>query len=164
MSTSKKQDIITCLRHLIWCLLSLCGSVSLFGQWQVSGQMSAAGKTDLQTRMALVTSPDLARQQVVQWLDERRLAGYLAASLDTLIGQGDSGQVEVYEGPLHLWESLNFGEVAPLALQRVGLDRWKRRHPLVNWQELEAALKECLDWYQNEGFPFAAFEQEDLTL
>jgi outer membrane protein assembly factor BamA len=85
-----------------------------------------------------------------------RAAGRLECRADTLLLSEGRIRLRLDPGPLYLLESLELAGLDAPHLQRHRLEPPRRPVPL-DWQGLETRLRSCLDGFQQEGYPFAAF-------
>jgi len=143
------------------CLLWLLATTLPF----LAGQaVQIEGEPDwvrLQRSLARAHDPAAQERLLTKWVREKQAAGWLEYRLDSS-RRGDSLLLQVHRGPWYTYDQLQLTGLPPLYAQKSGLERLQRKAGPVDWAELERHLAQCLDLYQQEGYPFAAFR--DLRL
>jgi outer membrane protein assembly factor BamA len=150
--------------------LSIC--LFLFLIW-LSGPRASAqtihGLTDVKVesrlRQQLAGKKDSSAllREVANWVGEQQGQGFLECRLSGISRREQEWQVFVERGPRYLYQRLETEGLNALYRQKVGLDRLAAKHRPVDWADLEVRLRECLDLFQNEGYPFASFQQEGVA-
>ncbi|GAB4406652.1 MAG: hypothetical protein OHK0039_08490 [Bacteroidia bacterium] len=146
----------------IWYLLGLslwCGILPAQQSFwlDLTGATAAPG-----TRRALARARDSASAAAVlgRWVADAHQSGHLEARADLRCRDSLACQATLHLGPYYAYDYLRLDGLNDLYRQRAGIDRLLRQ-PL-HWPTLESGLRYCLDFYQNQGYPFAAFRQLDL--
>jgi translocation and assembly module TamA len=97
------------------------------------------------------------------WSLSAQAEGYLEARTEALIRRGDTLHAYLEPGPFYRYDSLRFPGLPAAALQEAGFDRWQRKQRPVDWSELRQGMQQVLDQYQQVGYPFASFDQTQLS-
>lgn len=96
---------------------------------------------------------------------EERLArkGFAEFGFDEIRREEDSLIVNVHQGPLYIIDSIHLHHLNETFAEKAGLDKLERRRSPLDWEDLRSRLMQCLDEYQNSGYPFARFDSLDLS-
>ncbi|MDW3651369.1 MAG: BamA/TamA family outer membrane protein [Bacteroidia bacterium] len=92
-----------------------------------------------------------------EWIGEKQQKGLLEYTYSIL--SQDPYRIQIFEGPYYYYKAIQLVGINELYPQRAGIDRLYRKQEVVNWTDLEEKMESCLDQYQNEGYPFASFQQ-----
>lgn len=142
---------------LVWVLLM--GTLPLRAQEVVVHGASLPVRQQLSRSLARISDPVGRAAWLESWLQDRRAEGWLEyqAQLDT-----QTHHLFLDPGPYYRYDSLLLRGLSPLYAQKSGLERLYRKGGPLNWTRLERHLAQCLDLYQQEGYPFAAFRDLEL--
>jgi outer membrane protein assembly factor BamA len=98
---------------------------------------------------------------LTQWLDQQRHSGYWAVSIDSLHKQGKRWQGTVYLGQRYEKVWIRRGNLPESVALSVG---WPREGMAVKIDEWTILVKKILQVTENEGYPFASVQLNNLTL
>jgi translocation and assembly module TamA len=98
-----------------------------------------------------------AIMQYQQW-------GYLTVTADSTKKQGDSLKVFINPGQLFHWSQLRNINVDEAALSNSGFRERLFRNRPFSIRQTNKLLKKCLEFYENNGYPFAAIKLDSLTI
>lgn len=104
-----------------------------------------------------------ARQALAEWLDEQRDDGYLEASLLSFVLQHDTLALQLHLGPGYRYDEIDLPGLPPEYLEREGLRRLAEQQSPVDWEDLRLRLDAVVDAYQQDGYPFAAFREREVS-
>lgn len=82
--------------------------------------------------------------------------GYVAASVDSISINDSSIYCKLYLGKKYILEQLDVSSVAKTALDAIGYNPKKTAHQLFNFSVLESIKEKILQYYENNGYPFAS--------
>lgn len=158
-NTETQRHRVLCVSVLL-CILFLAFYPRLFAQnIQVLG-LSSKGETKTLEREWRNLSDSIAlRQSAERQVEMFQQQGFLEARLANLSRSGRAWVVQFWEGPLYLYQQITLEGLSPLYLQKTGLDRLEKKHASVNWDDFESRLRSCLELFQEEGYPFASFQE-----
>ncbi len=88
-------------------------------------------------------------------LGDLRGKGYLAASVDSLVFDSLDVDVWIYPGPLFEWGNLSFDSIDRRVLRKAGIRQRAFSGKPVRYTKLADAQEKLLEWYENNGYPFA---------
>ncbi|MEL6626779.1 MAG: BamA/TamA family outer membrane protein [Bacteroidota bacterium] len=95
-----------------------------------------------------------------QLLQEEK--GWAEIRWDSIAIKDQQAQVKGYLGPIYSLEEITFQGIGELYLEKAGLKNFTRKRRPLYWPALETRLDICLQLFQEEGYPFASFLQQDL--
>lgn len=98
-----------------------------------------------------------------KWAQEQEATGRLEFSLEEYVHAGESLTLIFHQGPIYAYEALRLDGLSETYRQKSGLGQLLEKEMPINWADLEGRLRYCLDLYQDEGYPFAAFDRESVT-
>ena len=136
------------------------GEISAQGV-QISGISSEKEKRSLERSWSNLNDSMVLTQAIDLYLAQLHQQGFLEASLQGMV-HTESWNVSLREGPCYLYEKIHLDGLNPLYLQKSGIDRLSGKHMPVDREDLEHRLGECLQFMQEEGYPFASFEELEL--
>jgi outer membrane protein assembly factor BamA len=91
-----------------------------------------------------------------------RKDGYLAASADSLVPDSAGVEVWVYRGPRFEWGKLSMDSINGRVLRKAGVRSSAFSGKPLKPARLAAAQSRIINWYENNGYPFAGIVLEDL--
>jgi translocation and assembly module TamA len=94
-----------------------------------------------------------------EWMEGR---GYQEFAIDTFAVEGRVLKLQVYPGRRYFYDSIHLQGLNETYYQKAEFERLARKHAAFSWSDFQARLAFCLDAYQNEGYPFAAFDSLEL--
>jgi outer membrane protein assembly factor BamA len=100
--------------------------------------------------------------QAAEWARRQDLEGRSEFSMDGYSRKGDTLYLQFHPGPAYVYEQLTFTGLNEAYQQRSGLDRLVPKKAPLDWEDLEERLRYCLNLFQDEGYPFATFDQTAL--
>ncbi|MEL6845992.1 MAG: hypothetical protein AAFP02_22510, partial [Bacteroidota bacterium] len=98
--------------------------------------------------------------ETFQLLQEEK--GWAEIRWDSIAIKDQQAQVKGYLGPIYSLEEITFQGIGELYLEKAGLKNFTRKRRPLYWPALETRLDICLQLFQEEGYPFASFLQQDL--
>ena len=104
-----------------------------------------------------------ARRKLAQWLDEQRDDGHLEASLLAFGLHHDTLTLRLHRGPVYRYDQIDLPGLPPEYLEREGLRRLAEQQSPVDWEDLRLRLDAVVDAYQQQGYPFAAFREREIS-
>ena len=108
--------------------------------------------------------PDsLSRHQAVQaYLSDLYSMGYLAASFDSL--HYDTVRLTAYldQGKVYEWAQIDASEVDEGVLSRIGFRAKLYHNKFFNHLQLQGLQESILEYYENNGHPFAVVRLDDV--
>ena len=129
----------------------------------IHGLSSPKETRDLQKAWQTLTDSNVLAQAVEAHVAQLQTQGFLEAGLQELTTSGKSWKVHLYQGPQYFFERIDLIGLRDLYLQKTGIDRQATKRRPVNWVDLEQRLGACLQLMQEEGFPFASFEELEVS-
>ena len=98
-----------------------------------------------------------------EWISEKQDEGWLDLSLIRF--KADSQQMIAHfnQGALYFFDYIQLEGLSMPFVQRAGLHKLSQKKHPINWDVLNHKLKMCLNQYQNEGYPFAAFTDMQMS-
>ncbi|HRN80564.1 MAG TPA: BamA/TamA family outer membrane protein [Ferruginibacter sp.] len=91
-------------------------------------------------------------------------AGYVTASVDSLQKDSTGYTVHLFVGDWYTLKKLNKGNVDEAALQAAGFYKRKWDGRALNLAEVYKLKKRLLDYYENNGYPFASLSFDSVQL
>jgi len=91
-------------------------------------------------------------------------AGYLAASIDSLVKDSIDYQAYLHIGPLIKWKELSFEDVDNEAVNISGINKKDFTDNEVNFEEFHNKREQLIKYYENIGYPFAQVGIESLSI
>ncbi|HEX2899699.1 MAG TPA: POTRA domain-containing protein, partial [Bacteroidia bacterium] len=87
-----------------------------------------------------------------------QVKGYQEFSIDTFAKDGKLLQLSVYPGRRYFYDSIQLPGLNEVDYGKADFERLQRKHAPFSNFDFQQRLIGCLKAYQNEGFPFAAFD------
>ncbi|MEL6590169.1 MAG: POTRA domain-containing protein, partial [Bacteroidota bacterium] len=147
------------------CFVLLLSSTRLHAQtdWQIETvKIESERPLPQQNRLIrnLQNAPDSLSATLVlnEYCEQRAKEGYAACYWDQAFREAASLNVHISLGPLYLLSALQLQDLPPQYQQKLGLDRLLRKSRPLQWSEVQSVLDLCVRLYQDEGYPFASFE------
>lgn len=151
--------LLTCL--IISALALLQGQDQAWSNPEISGIKEAKEAKKLFGRLKRSSDSLVSIRILEDWIAEKQEAGQLEYSYS--LSPENPHRIQIFEGPHYYYKSIKLEGINELYPQRAGIERLYRKQASVNWQELEEKMESCLDQYQNEGYPFASFQQTQIN-
>ncbi len=104
----------------------------------------------------------LCEQQVTGWLGDWHRAGYMAASIDSVVYGDSSAWLYMHLGRRYVWGRIDAGGVDVNWLQRMGWPGLFGMGRVFDWREWGDWQRRCLDWFENNGYPFGRVGLSDV--
>jgi translocation and assembly module TamA len=98
--------------------------------------------------------------QSAAWMEAR---GYQEFAIDTFLVDDRALKLTVYKGRRYFFDSILLPGLNETYYQKAQFDLLQRRHAVFSWREFQEKLAFCLDAYQDQGYPFAAFDSMTLA-
>ncbi|MFN8252055.1 MAG: ShlB/FhaC/HecB family hemolysin secretion/activation protein [Ferruginibacter sp.] len=91
--------------------------------------------------------------------------GYPAASVDSIWEKGDTVYIKLFAGRKYEWAAVKPGEqIDKKALTVAGFIEKDFSHKSVNIEQLQKVQQRLLDYYENNGYPFARIYLDSITI
>ncbi|HMO61296.1 MAG TPA: BamA/TamA family outer membrane protein [Ferruginibacter sp.] len=90
--------------------------------------------------------------------------GYAAASVDTVVYENAEAHAVVYLGIRYKWVKLHTDSVEKRALEQSGYLTRNFEHKPFDVGQLQALKERILDYYENNGYPFASVYMDSIQL
>ena len=160
----KNTSLLTLFFLLFPCLiLGIQAQTLQFGHIQING-ISDKELAQQMSRDLRSAEDSLALQAaLLPWYDKVAKQGLLEFSLDKAIKSEDNWQLFFHQGPIYLYESIALKGLNDLYLTKSGIDKLIRKQLPVDWADLMQRLTYCIQLFQAEGYPFAAFQEAAIT-
>ncbi|MEM7657154.1 MAG: BamA/TamA family outer membrane protein [Bacteroidota bacterium] len=129
---------------------------------RISGLSDEKVQAQLMRQVSGLKDSVALRESVQAWASEQRQAGWLECQLLGISAAKPSWHLQVYRGPQYRYRQVETPGLNALYRQKVELDRLERKQLPINWSQLEEQLAQCLELFQNEGYPFASFARSSL--
>lgn len=155
------------MRICILLLIFLLISAPVWGQGKKrdAGEFELRGILEVKEQKKLLrllkdSKDSLAFKQTLDdWIYKKQTNGFLEYTGTQESSESGKTSVSIFEGPYYYYQSIQLHEINEQYPQRLGINRLVEKQAPVNWEDLELRMKNCLDLYQNEGYPFASFQQ-----
>lgn len=89
--------------------------------------------------------------------------GYTEAAIDGWKWSRDSLTLDMHLGERYFIRALSLEGLSEIEYQKSGYEKWLRRPTLFDPVSVQEKLRENLDAYQNQGYPFARFDSLELA-
>jgi len=97
-------------------------------------------------------------------LGDLRGKGYLAASVDSIFFDSLDAGAWIYRGPRFEWGKLSLDSIDHRVLRKAGIRQRAFSGKPVRYSKLAAAQEKLLDWYENNGYPFAGIYINNIQI
>jgi translocation and assembly module TamA len=160
------------LRHISLGFWLVFACLSAYGQdslpWRINKVEMVpplSGKVAKQTRKAFRAAHNAQEWAGIRSDLARRMAekGYGEFSIDTFEREDRLLKLHTYKGNAYYYDSIRLDGLNETYFAKANFERLTRRHSPFSVADFQARLSFCLEAYQNEGFPFAAFDSLDLA-
>lgn len=112
-------------------------------------------------KQLLQSKDSLGAAQVLQpFVAEKLAGGYQEFSILKINSKNDSLLVNFHQGSRYFISKIIFNNLGDAYLARSDLGNWQKKMRVLDWAALESDMEDCLLIFQEEGYPFAAFERE----
>lgn len=91
-------------------------------------------------------------------------SGYLLANIDTVCSDSLNFNAILSSGQLFFWSQLLPGNCNPLALRNSGWQPQDFNEHVFKNSELKYFFEKILEWYENNGYPFAAIALQNIVV
>lgn len=85
--------------------------------------------------------------------------GHLTARIET-----SSDTIKIYPGDLFVWKNLSGGNIQKAALNKVNFIEKSFKNKPVNWSKIETLKNSFLNYYENNGYPFAEISVDTIHI
>lgn len=90
--------------------------------------------------------------------------GYIAASIDSIRDKKDSIAIVLFLGKKYIWKDIAISNEDAYLLAQIGInDNWYKSKP-INPQLIENVQKRILNYFLNNGYPFATIAFDSIQL
>jgi hypothetical protein len=90
--------------------------------------------------------------------------GFPAASVDSVHFGSLSAQLYLYTGPQYKWIELTTDSVEKKILDLSGINEKRFAGNKIDFNQLEARLQRMLNYYENNGYPFAQIKLDSIQI
>jgi len=90
--------------------------------------------------------------------------GFAAASVDSIQYDSTRALVHLYIGDIYKWARINTKSDDAFILNASGWNDKKISHRQVNFEEIQRAQQQILDYLENNGYPFAKISLDSIVL
>ncbi|MFZ4057267.1 MAG: POTRA domain-containing protein, partial [Ferruginibacter sp.] len=90
--------------------------------------------------------------------------GFIGASVDSVFYFSDHASIQLYSGQLYKWGNFKTDSIDNNALDAVGLVPSRYQNKPVNFAEIEFKKQQLLNYYANNGYPFAAVKLDSIQM
>jgi outer membrane protein assembly factor BamA len=97
-------------------------------------------------------------------VSQLNIQGYTAASVDQLLTDTGSMQIQLYVGEQQKWINLNTDSIEKRAIDESGFIEKKFSSKPVNFSEVDLIKQRILNYYEKNGYPFASVYLDSLQL
>jgi outer membrane protein assembly factor BamA len=105
-----------------------------------------------------------AKKYAAQIPERLSVFGYPAASMDSLLLQENKLLSKLYLGPFFSWTYLNTDAIDRRVLEAVGYRASDFQKRPVSFLQLRQLQERLLQYYENNGYPFASLKLRDIKL
>jgi translocation and assembly module TamA len=155
------------MRLLAWLLLTLLSPFLVAqGNWEVETVdlpvQENGHHASLARSLRKVKDSAQAVSLLNNWALDLAENGYLQAQWQDLVYERGALRVTLDPGPYYQLESLLLTGLPEAFWEQTALDRLVKGKETFSWQGLQTKLDLCTQLFQNEGYPFARFDQLSL--
>jgi len=93
-----------------------------------------------------------------------RTEGYISASVDSVWEDSSSVQLLLFTGKKYVWDSLHIREKDWPLLNQLGYNHSSFNNKPFNEQKVNTIYRELLDYFSNNGYPFAKVSLDGVAL
>jgi len=93
-----------------------------------------------------------------RWETYMKQRGWQEFSLDRWTFHEDTLFLWFHEGAFYQYDQIELGNVNPLYEQKAGIERLETKKMPLDWEDIKRRMAFMLNQYQNNGYPFAAFD------
>lgn len=97
-------------------------------------------------------------------INDFRLNGYWAASVDSLTFDSQYAYANLYQGKKYNWGNIDFSNLEKQAVEDLKLDQSNKRQYLVDINNLQLTKDEILEYYENSGYPFVRVYFDSIVM
>ena len=90
--------------------------------------------------------------------------GYMAASVDSIQLDSNAAKIKLYLGPQQNWVQLSTDSVEKRAMEASGYFEKNYINKPVNFGQLQVVKERILNYYENNGYPFASIFLDSIRL
>ena len=92
------------------------------------------------------------------------MQGYMAASIDSIQLDSNAAKIKLYLGPQQNWVQLSTDSVEKRAMEASGYFEKNYINKPVNFGQLQLVKERILNYYENNGYPFASIFLDSIRL
>lgn len=89
--------------------------------------------------------------------------GYAEFSIDTFVKEGQTLRPQVFMGRHYSLDSVSLPGLNETYYEKAGFDKLLKNRQAFSWIGFQKQLEFCLEAYQDQGYPFAAFDSLDIA-
>lgn len=89
---------------------------------------------------------------------------YLTASIDSVSRKGNEFQAFLFVGEQYRWATLNTTNIDELLLAKIGFREKLYQEKVFDYQQVTDLKNAILDYYENNGFPFASVKLSNIKI
>lgn len=165
MAFMRQYRILNCL---LLCLCCAC-SVRLTAQNNYTLFISPADSASAAVLPQLhLTKAFLSKKNCVQYIEQLpsilKAQGYISASVDSVRQDTSGAIISLYTGKKYTWQHLYLDENAAVILQGQHSTSASFTDQPFSPEKIDAIYTKVLDFYQNNGYPFAKIGLDSITI
>ncbi len=107
------------------------------------------------------------QQQVVAYINkikpDLQSKGFIAAAVDSVLYKKDTAFAQIYTGEHYSWVNVNITTIPLSVLLRSGWDV-NAKHGKLSFEKLSIVQNKLLQYYQEQGFPFAKISLDSVAI
>ncbi len=104
------------------------------------------------------------RQYIDQAISSLQLKGYITASADSIVFDSTAARVWIYAGNVYQWAELNTDSADKKMLAAIGWNSKAFTHTPLDFAQVRYWQERMLNYYENNGYPFAQVMFDSLTI
>ncbi|MFK7946787.1 MAG: BamA/TamA family outer membrane protein [Saprospiraceae bacterium] len=124
-------------------------------------QKNIIEKIDYETTHFQIPTLQKTLNQVVTDLQSQ---AYLTASIDSISRKGNEFEAFLFVGEQYRWAELNTENIDELLLSKIGFREKLYQDKAFDYQQVVKLKNAILDYYENNGFPFASVKLSSIDI
>lgn len=142
---------------------------NIFGQKKYTLNYLLAGKDTLYNLMQLGLTTSFNGKELAAFylntLPATLLSkGFPAASVDSVLYDSTSANVDLYLGERYKWVQINTDSIDQKLLEATGWNAKQFKNKTIDFKRLQQQEERILNYYENNGYPFAAVSLEGVEI
>jgi outer membrane protein assembly factor BamA len=103
-------------------------------------------------------------QRTTKLLEHLKSKGYAGARVDTFYSIADTPHISIYKGWQFKYSEVEISGISQEAWQNSGFSTLRRKKAIYSRIETERRFSAILNYYQNQGYPFASLSQQEIYI